>query len=829
MTKDTNRIKLLLKGLACANCANKIEKKVNNIAGVKEANLNFTTATLSLEFQEDYERKDIISKIENIIKALEPDVIIEEVKEKAKTRNQMNSCTDGCCSGHNHSEHDNSIELIEGNYNILLKGLGCANCANKIEEKVKRLNSIKDANLNFATTTLTIILNSGYSINDVFIEIEKIVKSLEPDVYIELKNKNDIKANRKNRAIIENKTKELEGESNKKDLFSYVKENIRLIVGTIVFIAAVVLESNVAISVILFIISYLIIGKDVLITAGRNILRGEVFDENFLMAIATLGAFIIGSYPEAVAVMLFFEIGEAFQGYAVERSRKSISSLMNIRADYANVIDNGNEIKVSPEDVDIHETIVIKPGERVPLDGIVIEGSSFVDTSALTGESVPREIAVDEEILAGAINNTGVLKVKVTKEYGESTVARILSLVENASNKKASTEKFITKFSKIYTPIVCLVALLVAIIPPIFIKDQTFSVWIYRALSLLVVSCPCALVVSVPLGMFAGIGGASKKGVLVKGGNYLEALKDVETVVFDKTGTLTKGVFKVTEINSKGIDKNELLRIAAYGESLSNHPIATSIVNAYGKDIDKNVLNNYEEISGHGIRVTIEGNDVLLGNYKLMDKFNIKYNKVDTIGTIVHIAINNEYKGNVIISDEIKETSKEAIRALREIGIKNTIMLTGDNKIVADKVGKILGLDKVYSELLPGDKVEKVEELMNAKSAKGKLVFVGDGINDAPVLARADIGIAMGGIGSDAAIEAADVVLMKDDPKSIVDAIKSSRRTSKIIWQNIIFALAIKIIVMILVAFGLGNMWEAVFADVGVTILAVINSIRCLR
>lgn len=829
MTKDTNRIKLLLKGLACANCGNKIEKKVNNIDGVKEANLNFTTATLSLEFDEDYERKDIISKIENIIKALEPDVVIEEVKEKAKTRNQMNSCTDGCCSGHNHSEHDNSIELIEGNYKILLKGLGCANCSNKIEEKVKRLDSIKDANLNFATTTLTIILNSGYSINDVFIEIEKIVKSLEPDVYIELKNKNDIKANRKNRAIIENKTKELEGESNKKDIFSYVKENIRLIVGTIVFIAAVVLESNVAISVILFIISYLIIGKDVLITAGRNILRGEVFDENFLMAIATLGAFIIGSYPEAVAVMLFFEIGEAFQGYAVERSRKSISSLMNIRADYANVIDNGNEIKVSPEDVDIHETIVIKPGERVPLDGIVIEGSSFVDTSALTGESVPREIAVDEEILAGAINNTGVLKVKVTKEYGESTVARILSLVENASNKKASTEKFITKFSKIYTPIVCLVALLVAIIPPLFIKDQTFSVWIYRALSLLVVSCPCALVVSVPLGMFAGIGGASKKGVLVKGGNYLEALKDVETVVFDKTGTLTKGVFKVTEINSKDIDKNELLRIAAYGESLSNHPIATSIVNAYGKDIDKNVLNNYEEISGHGIRVTIEDNDVLLGNYKLMDKFNIKYDKVDTIGTIVHIAIDNEYKGNVIISDEIKETSKEAIKALREAGIKNTIMLTGDNKIVADKVGKILGLDKVYSELLPGDKVEKVEELMNAKSAKRKLVFVGDGINDAPVLARADIGIAMGGIGSDAAIEAADVVLMKDDPKSIVDAIKSSRRTSKIIWQNIVFALAIKIIVMILVAFGLGNMWEAVFADVGVTILAVINSIRCLR
>ena len=573
----------------------------------------------------------------------------------------------------------------------------------------------------------------------------------------------------------------------------------------------------------------MIIGKNVLITAAKNILRGEVFDENFLMAIATLGAFAIGEYPEAVAVMLFFEIGEAFQKYAVERSRKSISSLMNIRADYATVLENGNEIRVDPEDVEIDEIIIIKPGERVPLDGIVVDGTSFIDTSALTGESVPREITVDTEILAGAINNTGVLKVRVTKEYGESTVARILELVENASNKKALTEKFITKFSKIYTPVVCLIALLVAVVPPLIMKDQTFSVWIYRALSLLVVSCPCALVVSVPLGIFAGIGGASKKGVLVKGGNYLEALKDVETVVFDKTGTLTKGVFKVTEINTNNIDKDELLKLAAYGESNSNHPIALSIVKAYGKEINKESLINYEEISGHGIKVNIEGNEVLLGNYKLMNKFNIKFNEVDTIGTIVHVAINGKYKGNIVISDEIKETSKEAIETLKSIGIKNTVMLTGDNKVVADKVGKIIGLDQVYSELLPADKVEQVEKLMNIKSSKGKLVFVGDGINDAPVLARADIGIAMGGIGSDAAIEAADVVLMKDDPKSIVDAIKAARKTNKILWQNIIFALAVKTIVMILVAFGIGTMWEAVFADVGVTILAVINSIRCLR
>ena len=828
MDEGIKKIKLLLKGLSCANCANKIENKVNNIKSVKEAVVNFATSTLTIEFSGEYKKEELINKVKEIVKSIEKDVVVEELKDSLKLpTNAISKCEDGVCI-----LNDNigiNSKITNNSNKILLKGLTCANCANKIENKVKNLDSIKNATINFATTTLIVELNQGNKIEEVFKEISKIVKSLEPDVEVELKN--EVKRSKKNRTILNdtNNINELVAEDEKKTIVSYIKENISLFIGMIGFIMAVLLKSYPLIAFILFVATYLIIGKNVLITAANNILKGEVFDENFLMGIATLGAFAIGEYPEAIAVMLFFEIGEAFQKYAVERSRKSISSLMNIRADYATIFEDGNEIRVAPEDVEINETIIIKPGERVPLDGIVIDGTSFIDTSALTGESVPREINVDREILAGAINNTGVLKVRVTKEYGESTVARILELVENASNKKASTEKFITKFSKVYTPVVCLIALLVAVIPPLVMKDQTFSVWIYRALSLLVVSCPCALVVSVPLGIFAGIGGASKKGVLVKGGNYLEALKDVETVVFDKTGTLTKGVFKVTEINTNNIDKNELLRLAAYGESNSNHPIALSIVNAYGKEINKEILDDYEEISGHGIRVNVEGKEVLLGNYKLMNKFNIKFNDVNTIGTIVHIAIDGEYKGNIVISDEIKETSKEAIETLKKIGIKNTVMFTGDNRVVADKVGKIIGLDQVYSELLPADKVEQVEKLMNSKSSKGKLVFVGDGINDAPVLARADIGIAMGGIGSDAAIEAADVVLMNDDPKSIVDAIKTARKTNKILLQNIIFALTIKTLVMILVAFGLGTMWEAVFADVGVTILAVINSIRCLR
>lgn len=726
---------------------------------------------------------------------------------------------------------------------LILSGLNCANCANKIETKVNKINGIENASLNFSTTVLTVEINKEEEKNNIVNEIKSIVKKLEPHVkVIEKLDNKDIKVN-KSECTSSCCTNSHEHESNNEEhhghthefkenngFLGYAKDNLLLIIGTIVYIIALAYKSNDnLLSFILFGASYLIIGGEVILNAIKNIIRGEIFDENFLMSIATIGAFFIGEYPEAVAVMLFYQIGEVFQGYAVNKSRKSISSLMNIRADHANVLRDDKEIRVSPEDVSIGEFIIIKPGERVPLDGTVLEGTSFIDTSALTGESVPREVTTGNEILSGSINNNGVLKVKVDKEYGESTVARILELVENASNKKAPTEKFITKFAKVYTPIVVAIAVLVAIIPPIIIKDATFSEWIYKALSILVVSCPCALVVSIPLGFFSGIGAASKKGILVKGGNYLEALRDSEIVVFDKTGTLTKGIFEVTEINSINMSKEELLEITAMGESLSNHPIAMSIANAYGKEVNKDEIKDYKEISGHGIEVTIRENEVLLGNSKLMKSNNIDYNDIDSIGTIVHVAINGEYKGNIVISDEIKENVKEALTELKEVGIKKTIMLTGDNKNVADKVAMDIGIDEVYSELLPGDKVSKIEEILNKKTSKGKVLFVGDGINDAPVLARADIGVAMGGIGSDAAIEAADVVLMKDKIEEISEAIRVSRRTNMILWQNIIFSLGVKIIVMLLVILGLTNMWAAVFADVGVTLIAVLNSMRIIR
>lgn len=739
---------------------------------------------------------------------------------------------------------------------LVLNGLDCANCANKIETKVNKINGVKEATVNFSTTLLIAEIKEESLKDEIINEIKSIVKKLEPDVKVEEKLNNKVIKNTTSECkgsccstSFENgevkkcteKTKINKNEThnhthsnglseNNAGVIEYIKENIMLIIGTLIYLVALAYNgNNNSVYIILFIASYLVIGGEVILTALKNITNGEIFDENFLMSIATIGAFFIGEYPEAVAVMLFYQIGEVFQGYAVNKSRKSISSLMNIRADYANVLRSNNEVKVSPEDVSLNEVILIKPGERVPLDGVVLSGESFLDTSALTGESVPREIKAGDEILSGEINNSGVLKVRVTKEYGESTVARILELVENASNKKAPTEKFITKFSKIYTPIVVLVAVLVAIIPPIFIKGAVFSEWLYKALSLLVVSCPCALVVSIPLGFFSGIGAASKKGVLVKGGNYLEALKESEIIVFDKTGTLTKGVFKVTSINPKNISKDELLEITALGEANSNHPIAVSIAEAYGKKINKNEIESYKEVAGHGVEAIIRGKNVLLGNSKLMIKNNIFYDKVNTIGTIVHIAINSEYKGNIIISDEIKENVKEAIVELKNAGIKKTVMLTGDSKEVAEKVANDIGIDEIYSELLPSDKVNKLEEVLNKKVGNGKVLFVGDGINDAPVLARADIGVAMGGVGSDAAIEAADVVLMKDKIESISDAIRISRKTNKILWQNIIFSLFIKVAVMILVVAGLTNMWAAVFADVGVTLLAVLNSMRIIR
>ena len=698
---------------------------------------------------------------------------------------------------------------------ILLEGLGWANCAAKIEKESSNLAGVRSVSVNFVSQKLNIEIDDSSKQNIIIDKVSEIVKRIEPDVNVVVLENNNIKVN--------NKSVETEVENNKSEL-------IRLAVGAAIFGVATAFKFSNTLELVLYLVSYVLVGGEVVLRALKNIRRGQVFDENFLMSIATIGAFSIGQYPEGVAVMLFYKIGEIFQDLAVNRSRKSITALMDIRPDFAN-LKFGDELKkVSPEEVSIGSIIVVKPGEKVPLDGKVIEGISMVDTSALTGESVPRKVEVGDSILGGVINKNGLLTIKVEKEFGDSTIAKILELVQNASSKKAPTEKFITKFARYYTPAVVFSAVALAVLPPLFIEGATFSQWIYRALAFLVVSCPCALVISIPLGFFGGIGGASKNGILVKGGNYLEALNDVEIVVFDKTGTLTKGVFKVTEVKPQNnISKDELIGFAAYAESFSNHPIATSILNAYGKEIVKDSVENYEEISGYGVKVIALGKEVLAGNYKLMDKEKIAYEQVETIGTVVHVAVERKYSGYIVISDEIKEDAAKAIKALKEIGIKKTVMLTGDNKTVGTKVAKQLGIDEVYTELLPDQKVEKVELLFKEKSPKGKLVFVGDGINDAPVLARADIGIAMGGVGSDAAIEAADVVIMTDEPLKIVSAIKIAKKTRTIVMQNIFFALGIKLILLLLIAVGIGTMWEAVFGDVGVTIIAVLNSMRAMK
>ena len=608
------------------------------------------------------------------------------------------------------------------------------------------------------------------------------------------------------------------------------KRAIKIIISLILFIFAMVIKlENEIINNIIFVISYLIVGFEILKKAIRNILRGKVFDENFLMSVATIGAFAIGEYPEAVAVMLFYQIGELFQSYAVDKSRKSIASLMDIRPDYANVYREGNIETVNPEEVKIGETIVIKPGEKIPLDGKIIEGKTTLDTKALTGESLPREVSEGDEVLSGCINLNGMIKIEVTKEFGESTVSKILDLVENASSKKSKSENFITKFAKYYTPTVVIIALILAILPPLVIQGATFSDWIYRALSFLVVSCPCALVISIPLSFFGGIGGASKKGILIKGSNYLEALSNTEIAVFDKTGTLTKGVFEVQEVKPVDISNEELLKIAAYAENYSNHPISKSIKQAYHKPIDEKEIINSEELSGLGIVAKIGEKNVLVGNEKLMQEKQIEFEKCNKIGTILYIAIDGKYAGYILIADKIKDDTKQTIEELKKNDIKQTIMLTGDKKEVGESVAKEVGIDKVYTELLPTDKVQKVEELLKTKSPKGKLAFVGDGINDAPVLTLADIGIAMGGLGADSAIEAADIVIMTDEPSKIIKAIKLSKKTMRIVKENIVFAIFIKILVLVLTAFGLSTMWEAVFADVGVSIIAIINALRVLK
>ena len=608
------------------------------------------------------------------------------------------------------------------------------------------------------------------------------------------------------------------------------KKLYKIIISAILFIIALVVPfQNIWINRAIYLISYIIVGFEILKKAVRNIKRGKVFDENFLMSVATIGAFAIQEFPEAVAVMLFYQIGELFQDYAVDKSRKSISDLMDLRPDYANVLRNGKEEKIDPDDVKIDEIIIVKPGEKVPLDGVVLEGNSFIDSKALTGEPKPRRVAESDEILSGCINLEGILKIRVKKEYDESTVSKILELVENASSKKSKSEKFITKFAKYYTPIVVIVAVFLALIPPLIIKNATFSDWLYRALSFLVVSCPCALVISIPLSFFGGIGGASKNGILIKGSNYLEALSNLETVVFDKTGTLTEGVFKVQKINSIGISEEELLQIAAYAEWYSNHPIAKSVKQEYSKNVEEVKIKNVKEITGKGILASIDEKQVLIGNEKLMQEYNINYEKSKEVGTILYIAIDNVFSGTILISDKIKDDSVKCIELIKTNGIKQTIMLTGDKKEIAENISKELGIDTVHSELLPDEKVHKMEELLKNKTQNKKIAFVGDGINDAPVLALADIGIAMGGLGSDSAIEAADIVIMTDEPSKISTAIKISKKTMKIVRENIIFAITIKIIVLILSALGIATMWEAVFADVGVAIIAILNSLRMLN
>lgn len=700
--------------------------------------------------------------------------------------------------------------------NITLEGLHCSNCANKIEKRVLNIKNVEYSSFNFSTSILEVKFNEENDNKFIFNEVEKIVKSLEPHVLV--------------------KCDELEEEDTKKKDTSFnfhgigIKKMITLSLGIIILLIVTLSDLKPRAELILYLSSYLLIGHEVIIKAAKNILAGDVFDENFLMLIATIGALLIKEFPEAVAVMLFYEIGETFQEIAVNRSRKSIADLMDIRPDKANLKINNIIKEVSPSEVSINDIIIVKPFEKVPLDGIIIDGASSLDTSALTGESIPRNVNINDEVLSGSINQTGTLTLRVTKDFSSSTVSKILDLVQNSSSKKAQTEQFITKFAKIYTPLVVILAIAIAFVPPMFIKDSILADWVKRALIFLVVSCPCALVISVPLGFFGGIGSASRRGVLIKGSNYLEALNFVDTIVFDKTGTLTKGVFEVSKIiPNDTISEDELLKYAALAEMHSSHPIGKSILNAYNKPLDQAEIKLYEEIPGHGTKAIVEDKTLLAGNSKLMDKFNIPYEKCDMSGTVIYVAFNGNFLGNILISDKIKDSSKNAITTLKNKGVTNLVMLTGDNKSTAENIAKDLGIDSVYSELLPQDKVEIFEKLMNKKDKKSKIAFVGDGINDAPVLARADIGIAMGGVGSDAAIEAADIVIMDDNLSKISNGIDIAKYTRKIVMQNITFALLVKVLVLTLGALGKANMWEAVFADVGVSLISVLNSMRVLK
>ena len=854
----------LLKGLDCPNCSAKIEKEVGDLENVNSSSVNLMKQTLTIQ-TETFDNS-IVEQIETIVHSHEPDVEVSEKKESYTTKTYLLKGLD-CpnCSAKIEKEvgdledvsssvvnlmkqtltisvktsasgkiqdevativhsHEPDVKVSEQTDSYvtkkyLLKGLDCPNCSAKIEKEVGELEGVALSEVNLMKQTLTVSMdhNKAASMLDM---VTTIVHSHEPDVEVsEQKADTSVAPDKKEKTPVYSDDDK--------------KLTIRLISGAVIYAVGMglTLFGHVSLPVELgvLIVAYIILGWDVVWQAVKNITRGQIFDEHFLMSLSTIGAFAIGEYPEAVAVMLFYQVGEFFQSLAVKRSRKSISDLMDIRPDSATVRRNGELVVVAPETVSIGELIVVKPGEKIPLDGIVTEGESMLDTRALTGESVPRSIRKGEEALSGCVNQSGVLTIKVTKSFGESTVTKIIDLVENASSRKAPTENFITTFARYYTPIVVGMAAILAIIPPVILGGG-WSEWLRRGFVFLIVSCPCALVISIPLTFFGGIGAASKRGVLVKGSNYLEALNKVSVVVFDKTGTLTKGVFKVVDITVEfGFTKEQVLEYAAQAESYSNHPIAKSIREAFGKTIDQSVLSGYEEISGHGIRVLIGGKRVLAGNSKLMDSEKVSYAACQSAGTKVYIAVDGRYAGCIVIADEVKDDSQNAIASLKKIGVEKTVMLTGDDEKIGKAVAEQLGLDEYYAQLLPDQKVEKLEYLDQHKTKGSKLAFVGDGINDAPVLARADVGIAMGGLGSDAAIEAADVVLMTDEPSKLVDAIDVAKATKRIVMQNIIIALGIKSVFLILGALGIAGMWEAVFGDVGVTIIAVLNAMRILK
>ena len=778
----------ILKGLDCPNCSAKIEKEVGELDGVTSSTVNLMNQTMTVQAGTSV-ATSLLDTVTTIIHSHEPDVEVSEKTEPAVTKV------------------------------YLLKGLDCPNCSAKIEKEVGELDGVTSSTVNLMNQTLTV--QAGTSVAASLLDtVTTIVHSHEPDVEVSEKQleatapvKKDEKA-----AVYNDEDK---------------KRTIRLAVGAVVYaigMALTVFAKLPTLAELAFlIVAYVILGWDVVWQAVKNITRGQVFDEHFLMSVSTIGAFAIGEYPEAVAVMLFYQVGEFFQSLAVKRSRKSISDLMDIRPDSATVKRNGVLQVVSPESVAVGEIIVVKPGEKIPLDGIVVDGESMLDTKALTGESVPRSIRKGDEALSGCINQSGLLTLKVTKSFGESTVSKITDLVENASARKTPTENFITTFARYYTPVVVGMAAVLAIIPPLVLGGG-WSEWLRRGFVFLIVSCPCALVISIPLTFFGGIGAASKRGVLVKGSNYLEALNKVSVVVFDKTGTLTKGVFEVANIiPAAGYQKEQVLEYAAQAESYSNHPIAKSILATYGKPIDQKQFSGFEEISGHGISVMVQGKKVLAGNSKLMESEKIAYAACDAAGTKFYVAADGSYVGCILIADEVKPDSKCAIAELKKIGVEKTVMLTGDDERIGKSVADELGLDAYYAQLLPDQKVEKLEMLDKQKRQGSKLAFVGDGINDAPVLARADVGIAMGGLGSDAAIEAADVVLMTDEPSKLVEAIDVAKATKRIVMQNIVIALGIKSVFLVLGALGMAGMWEAVFGDVGVTIIAVLNAMRILK